>query len=130
MHAHSILFSFLFGTFTSMPLTRTHYSVLPLIFRYAQFCPPLLVSLIEMPFFAVTVRSKVFDCPEKIAKKSKKIETLWDRRYSCLQGVYQFSCRLDTLGARGKGKHKFCTYVNSKFEKKRKKIKKYEILWD
>ena len=36
------------------------------------FAPPPLVSLIEMPFSAVTVRPKVFDRPEKIAKKNQK----------------------------------------------------------
>ena len=34
------------------------------------------------------------------------------------------------LGAHGKGKQIFCTYVNSKFKKIEKKTEKYEILWD
>ena len=49
---------------------------------------------------------------------------MWDRRYSDLKGVYKFKCRSDTMGAGGKGKHKFCTYVNSKL-KNREKIKIY-----
>ena len=28
---------------------------------------------------------------------SKEYETLWDQRYSCLQGVYKFSCHSDTM---------------------------------
>ena len=38
--------------------------------------------------------------------------------------MYKFSCRSNTLGARGEGKHKFCTHVNSKFEKIEEKNKK------
>ena len=58
---------------------------------------------------------------EKIAKKIKKSEILWDRRYLRAQGVCEFSRCLDILGTRGKGKNLNLYAVNSKFKKNSKK---------
>lgn len=52
---------FLFRIFTFVPLTRTHYSDLPLILKHAQIFPSALVALIEMSFRAVSVQPKGSD---------------------------------------------------------------------
>jgi len=53
--------SFLNGTFAFVPLTRTHYSDLPLILEHAQICPFVVSSPYKNTFRSVFVRSKGFD---------------------------------------------------------------------
>ena len=92
--------------------------------------------LTEMPFCAVTVRSKGFDRlvnskwwtvnSQKIAKKS---EILWDRRYSREQGACKFWHSLDIPAARVKRKTLKCTLWAVNYKKNSKKIQKIWNFW-
>ena len=118
------------GPIPVLPLTRTHYSVLPLIFRYAQFCPSSVSVTYRNALLHRYRPVKVLWPSRKNSRKNQKNMKFGGIEDSHVRKARAHFCvgwTLRELVAK-ENKNNLCLWaVNSK--KIAKKFKKIEFIW-